>query len=75
MEIELDNKEIVEQRTETHYEVTVNGKTVWVSHFVSFGEHLETENETEIFKGEELLTDEEIEAVLDFIEEEGYERI
>ncbi len=70
MEIELGRAEIVEQKSEIHYEVIVNSKTVQVSRYVSFGEHISPEAETEIFQGKEMLTEDEFEEVIAFVEEQ-----
>ena len=70
MNIKLKEKATVTQETENHYKIIINDKEVWVSkHFKhdEFG----IENDTEIFKGEELLTEEEQDEVIEFVDNEA----
>ncbi len=70
MDISLERREIVCQEIEEHFEVTVNNKTVLVSRYSKSGEHISPEAETEIFEGKEMLTEDEIEEVIAFVEEQ-----
>lgn len=70
MDISLERREMVSQEIEEHFEVTINEKTVWVSRYRKFGEHITPEAETEIFKGKEMLTEDEFEEVIAFVEEQ-----
>lgn len=70
MDISLEKREVVSQEIEEHFEVTVNEKTVWVSRYSKFGEHISPEAETEIFEGKEMLSEEEEDEVMMFVEEQ-----
>jgi hypothetical protein len=52
--------------TETHFEIDVNGKNVQVAKWVD----MEWFTDYEIFNGEDLITDDERDAVQEFIEEQ-----
>ena len=69
MEIKIKEKEVVSYEKEVHYKVSVNGKEVWVTKWFSENNISGYEGDTEIFKGEELLTDEEKDAVITAIQE------
>jgi hypothetical protein len=66
MSIEIKERKLVASRVENHYKVIINGKEVYVSRLCWFDE-FDTDRETEIFKGQELLTDEEIDEVIEFV--------
>ena len=61
----LEEKTVV-FKEEKHFKLLVNGKEIWVSKWFKEGE-FGTDGDTEIFKGEELLTEEEIDEVTDYI--------
>lgn len=69
MDISLERREIVSQEIEEHFEVIVNKKTVLISRYSKFGEHITPEAETEIFNGKEMLTEDEVEEVIAFVKE------
>jgi hypothetical protein len=69
MDIKLLDKKVIERKEEIHYKVIINGKEVWVSKWYEDSE-FGFEGDTEIFKGQEALTEEEQEEVLDFVNEE-----
>jgi hypothetical protein len=73
MKIELIRQELVTQEIERHYEVNINGKTVYVSKYSKIDE-IGQEGNTEIFGGKDkdLLTEDEHEEVIAFVEELGY---
>jgi len=69
MNIELIERQVVYSKEEIQYKININNKEVLVSKWYEeddFG----FEGDTEIFKGQELLTEEEQEAVLDYVNEE-----
>ena len=67
--IELIDTQVIESSEEKHYKIIINNKEVWVNKWYKNNE-FGFEGDTEIFKGKELLTEEEEEQVLDFIENE-----
>jgi hypothetical protein len=67
-EVKLIDEMVVSRQIESHYKVEINGKEVCVSVYENFDE-FDCEKDVEIFKGKELLTDDEEEIVLDFIED------
>ena len=69
MDIKLKNKKLVVDEEEKHYKIVINGKEVWVTKWYREDE-FGFNGDTEIFKGQELLTEEEQEAVLDYVSEE-----
>jgi hypothetical protein len=64
--IKLLDEQIVSRRIEKHYKVEINGKEVLVSHYENFDE-FDCENDTEIFKYKEPLTEDEKDEVLNFV--------
>jgi hypothetical protein len=68
MDIKLTESRVVSQKYEKHYKILINGKEVYVSKWFSDDE-FGFEGDTEIFKGQELLTEEEQEAILNFVNE------
>ncbi len=70
MDISLVRREVVSQRIEEHFKIKINKKLVWVSRYNEYGEHISSELEIEIFKGKDLLTEDEIEEVAAFVEEQ-----
>jgi len=70
MGISLEKRGVVSQSIEEHFEVSINKKIVWVSRYSAFGEYIPLESETEIFKGKEMLTKDEVEEVVAFVEEQ-----
>lgn len=68
MDIKLQERKVVERKEETHYKVIINGKEVWVNKWYEDNE-FGFEGDTEIIGGKELLTEEEQEVVLDYINE------
>lgn len=68
MNIELKEKEMVAHKTEYHYKIIVNGKEVWVNRWQNYDE-FGMEGDTVIFKGEEKLTEEEKDEILNFMQE------
>ena len=71
MQIELKETQMVARKIEIHYKVVINGKEVWVNKWEEFNE-LEIDAGIEFFQGEELLTEEEKEVVIEYIEDEKY---
>jgi hypothetical protein len=69
MQIKLKDKKSISRKEETHYKILINGKEVWVNKWFEDNE-FGFEGDTEIFKGKELLNEEEQEAVLNYVEEE-----
>jgi len=69
MQIELKNKQVIERKEETHYKIIINGKEVWVNKWFEDNE-FGFEGATDFIKGQELLTEEEQEAILDYVNEE-----
>lgn len=69
MDILIKESKVVEKKEEKHYKIMINEKEVWISKWYKDDE-FGFEGDTEIFKGRELLTEEEQEAVLDFVNEE-----
>ena len=68
--IEKKEETIVSQAMERHFKIIINGKEVWVNKWYSTDEFNPCgEGDTEIFKGKELLTEEEQEEVIDFVNE------
>ena len=63
----LIRSEIISKQEEVHYEVEINGKKVYVSKY-SYMDENNCEGDTGIFKGEENLTEDEYEEVLEFID-------
>jgi len=66
MTIELKEAKTVKFEEEKHYKILINGKEVWVTSYHNEDE-FGCEGDTEIFKGKELLTEDEEEAVLEYI--------
>lgn len=69
MKIDLIESKLVSSEEEKHYRIIINDKEVLVSKWHK-EDNFGFDGDTEIFKGQELLTEEEEEAVLDFIENE-----
>ena len=69
MNIELKDTQIIQKKEETHYKIIINGKEVWVNKWFEYNE-FEFEGATDFIKGQELLTEEEQEAILDYVNEE-----
>lgn len=71
MAIKLKEQKCVVSQEEWQYKVEINGKEVWVSKWHSFSDNLfsSPEGDIEFLKGEKLLTEEEKEEVLDYIQE------
>lgn len=67
MEIELKDNITVSQEEEKHFKLLVNGNEICVSIYKKFDE-FGCESDIEIFKGKELLTEEEQEEVIEYIE-------
>lgn len=68
--IEKKEETIVSQSMERHFKIFINSKEVWVSKWYSTDEFNPCgEGDTEIFKGQELLTEGEQEEVIDFVNE------
>jgi len=67
MSIELIERRLVAEKVEEHFKVKINGKEVWINKWYETDSDF-TAGDSEIFKGEELLTEEEKEEVLDFVE-------
>jgi hypothetical protein len=65
--IEVTNDVIVSSSMERHFKVAINGKEVYVSKWHKQDE-FDTEGDIEIFKGAELLTEDEQEEVISFVE-------
>jgi len=68
MDIKLTESRVISQKYEKHYKILINGKEVYVSKWFNDNE-FGFEGDTEIFKGQELLTEEEQEAILNFVNE------
>jgi len=66
MKIQKIDEVIVSQQKETHYKLKINEKEICVSKYIK-ADNFDYENDTEIFKGKELLSEEEIDEVNDFI--------
>ncbi len=71
MDISLERRKMVSQEIEEHFEITINEKTVLVSRYTKFKEHISSESEIEIFKGKDLLTEDEIDEVITFVEDQN----
>jgi len=69
MNIELKDTQIIQRKEETHYKIIINGKEVWVNKWFEDNE-FGFEGATDFIKGQELLTEEEQEAILDYVNEE-----
>lgn len=70
MKIKLINEELVYLKSEKHYKISINGKEVWVNKWREEDPQFSLyDGETEIIKGKELLNDDEMEEILDFISE------
>ena len=67
--IKLLGEQVVSERKETHYKFNINGKEILVSKWSEYDE-FGADGDVDIFKGKELLTEEEEEQVLTYIEEE-----
>ena len=67
--IKLLGEQLVSERKEVHYKLNINGKEVWVSQWNEYDE-FGSEGDIDIFKGKELLTEDEKEQILTYIEEE-----
>ena len=66
--IEKKEETIISQAMERHFVILINGKEVWVSKWYSTDEFNTCgEGDIEIFKGQKLLTEEEQEEVIDFV--------
>jgi len=68
MNIKLKDTLIVSREEEIHYKIIINNKEVWVTKWFKDNE-FGFDGDTEIFKGKELLTEEEQDEVSDFINE------
>ena len=66
--IELKDSLIVCQEKEEHFKIIINNKEIWVSKYSKCDE-FGIEGDIEIFKGEELLSEEEKEEVINYIED------
>ena len=64
--IKLKDDLLISQVKEMHYKLDINGKEIWVNRWSKWDE-LDTDGDTEIFKGKELLSEEEQEEVIDFV--------
>jgi hypothetical protein len=60
----LDNIRV--SPTETQWKVNINGKEVWIAKWIDYGFSFDYE----IFKGKELLTEEEKDILVDWIDEQ-----
>ena len=66
--IEKKEETVISQAMERHFKILINGKEVWVSKWYSADKFNPCgEGDTEIFKGQDLLTEEEQEEVIDFV--------
>ena len=66
MRIKLKESLIVREEREVHLKLKVNGKEVWLSKYSKLDD-FGTEADVDFLKGKELLTEEEEDAVMDFI--------
>ena len=68
--MKLQEETLVYFKQERHFKIDVNGKEIWVSKWVEQdGEFYQMDGDIEIFKGKELLSEDEIEEVLEFVED------
>lgn len=67
MDIKIKETLVVSNEREEHYRLEIGNKEILVSRYIKSNE-FGIENETEIFKGKELLTEEEQEEVIEFME-------
>jgi hypothetical protein len=67
--IKILHEEIVQSVEEKHFKLDVNGKEIWVSKWHEFSNMPGTTSDggTDIIKGNELLSEDEEENVMDFI--------
>jgi len=66
--IKLLGEQVVSERKETHYKLNINGKEILVSKWHEYDE-FGSDGDIDIFKGKELLTEEEEELIAEYIEE------
>jgi len=66
MKIILTDELIVSLKVEKHFKLYIDGKEILVSKYIN-NDEFDNEAETEIFKGKELLTEEEQEEVIDYV--------
>lgn len=72
MNIKIVESKLVCETVEEHFKVIVNGKEVWINKWHRSDNDLDQyDGDTEIYKGLELLTEEEQEAVIDYVNEES----
>lgn len=70
MKIKLTNEELIYLKSEKHYKLDVDGKEIWINKWKEEDPQFSVyDGDTAIIKGKELLTDDEIEEVLDFVSE------
>jgi len=66
--IKLKETALIFHKEETHYKFDVEGKEIWVSRHKEVDNELDIyENDVEIIKGQELLTEEEQEEVIELV--------
>jgi hypothetical protein len=67
--IELKEAKDIYTKVEKHFAVIINDKEVWINRYYEWDSEFGiSEGDIEIFKGEENLTEEEKEQVIEFIE-------
>jgi len=65
--IKLIESVVVSRRIETQFKIEFNENEIWVSKFENYSE-FDNDYEFEIFKGQEFLTEEDEENIIDFVE-------
>jgi uncharacterized protein YlzI (FlbEa/FlbD family) len=68
MSIKLKDRLLIGEKVEEHFKVEINEKEIWINRWKEIDNELAiTDGDIEIIKGEKLLTEEEKEEVIDYI--------
>lgn len=66
--LKMTEETTVSKSMEQHFKIVINNKEIYVNKWYQLDE-LGTDGDTEIFKGKDLLTEEEQEEVINFVNE------